>query len=55
MSAACSVVTLSVPLATVVPRNETFLAHAQEVVKMACYGERFNQQAAFESIVAEKE
>ena len=55
MSATCSVFTLNVPLATVVPRNETFLAHAQEVVKMACCGERFKQRAAFESTVAVKE
>jgi hypothetical protein len=46
---------MNVPLATAVPRNETFLAHAQEVVKLACYGERFKQRVAFESIVAEKE
>ena len=41
-------VTLNAPLATVVPRNETFLAHAQDVVKMARFGERFNQRAAEE-------
>jgi hypothetical protein len=46
---------LNTLLATVAPRNDTFLAHAQGVVKMAWYGdERFQQRAVMEFFVTDR-
>jgi hypothetical protein len=47
---------LNAPLRTAAPLNNTFLAHAQEVVKMAWYGdERCKQRTVTEFFVAEKQ
>ena len=47
---------LNAPLRTAAPRNNTFLAHVQEFIKMAWYGDvRCKERIVTEFLMAEKE